>query len=222
MDEKTQFIRELQTRGCPACDHLVRTLDDYLAGFIAGFVDKNEVQDQYAAEDGFCPLHAWQLDQWASRRGLARGYPKLLDRMALVLSDHARSEKPVTGVAELIKGPPTCRICGLLRDEEGSYLNKVVLLLAAEEVKESYAHSQGFCLIHLYAVLKHPVAAETGRFLVARAALRFGEMARQMEIYTAKHDALPRHTLDRDEKDVVLRAMIHLYGARRLQLQRSA
>ncbi|MCX5827096.1 MAG: hypothetical protein NTV58_03720 [Deltaproteobacteria bacterium] len=222
MDDKTQFLRDLQTRGCPVCDHLVRALDDYLAGFIAGFVDKNEVQEQYAAEGGFCPLHTWQLDQWASRRGLAKAYPKLLDRMASVLSEHARSEKPLTEVAELIKGPLTCHICELLRDEEGAYINKVTPLLAAEEVKESYAHSQGFCMIHLAAVLNHPVAAETGRFLIAQAALRFGEMARQMEIYTSKHDSLPRQTLSRDEKDVVLRAMIHLYGARRLHLQGSA
>ncbi len=216
MDENKRFLRALETRGCPACDELIQIAENYYSRFVADLADKTECQERYAAGGGFCPFHTWQMEQFSSRRGLAAGLPRFLDRLASSLTELALAEKPTTNVPKLVTNPGNCCLCELLRQREEDYLAEVVPLLESKEVKDAYGRSQGFCLIHLQRIMQHPVADETRRLLTGHAVRSLREMARQMENYRAKCDSLRRHELTRDEKDVVLRALVHTAGARRL------
>jgi len=219
MDEKTRFLRSLKTRGCPSCDELICVAENYYARFIADLADNTECQEKYAAAGGFCPFHAWQLEQFSSRRGLAAGLPRFLERLASLLTEHALADKSWINMPDLVKTPRDCCLCDLLSNREGVYTAGIVHLLESKEVQDAYAQSQGFCLIHLRKIMHQSVTAETRRFLMEHAVRSLREMARQMENCRAKYESLQRHKLTRDEKDVVFRALVHTAGARRLPPQ---
>jgi hypothetical protein len=207
--------KDLKTRGCPVCDHLSRTIFDFFCSWLSPFANDEKIQEDFAADLGFCPPHTWHLASFASLQGLSQGYPKLLERLSHEL---ARLAKASTNVPEsikaLIKNSATCRVCSLLGDTEAAHIQQLDMFLEQAEGRQKYARSQGVCLKHLGLLITTVSSKEIVQFLLFEKARRFHEIAQNLRNYASKRDALRRDLITQDEGDAYLRALIHIAGAK--------
>jgi hypothetical protein len=209
------IVQDLRGRVCPVCNHLLQTSLDYFSGWINRFSNDKEVQEEFADELGFCPFHTWQLASLASPQGIARGYPELLKRLSHELSDLAGAMMNAPDrVFALVKGSESCRVCSLWRDTEAAYVQRLSLFLQEVQGRRAYADSQGVCLRHLGLLMETEPPPDCRQFLLSEAARHFDQIARDLQNYSAKRNALRRDLIIQDEKDAVFRALTHIAGDR--------
>jgi hypothetical protein len=212
---EADLVQDLQTRGCPVCQRMGRAAADFFAQWQYALSSDEAAQVAFAAESGFCPLHAWQLFALSSPQGTSQGYPKLVERLA---SEIAQLAATPAAVAQLPRVPDSgnCRVCGLLRAVEKAYIQRLAGFLQTAEGRGAYAQSQGVCLRHL-GLTAAAVASEDGvRFLLAEAARHLEEVAEDMQNFAMKREAIRRTLHNRDEEDAYVRAVIHLVGESRV------
>jgi hypothetical protein len=212
-----EMEKDLQTRGCPVCNRISRAASDFFVRWQYDLYGNEHVQQWYAANLGFCPLHTWQLEAVASPHGISHGYPRLAERFS---QDLVRLSKEATGIAHhvfsLVQRPETCRVCQELRECESVYLRRLAAFLNEPEARRAYGHAQGVCLRHLALLIKTTESGELARFLLKEASRRFEEVAEDMQSYSLKHDAVRRALHNQNEDDAYLRALIHIAGAKNL------
>jgi Family of unknown function (DUF6062) len=205
--------RDLRTRRCPVCNHLIQTSIDYFSQWINPFSQDEQIQEAFAVELGLCPFHTWQLASFASPQGISQGYPKLLKRISGELAELTRTLTNLPDrVFALIKDSQSCRLCSLLRDTEAAYIQRLALFLEEAQGRPAYANSQGVCLRHLGLLTEKVSSDETVRFLLAEAARHFDQIAVDLQSYSEKRKVLRRDLITSDEADAYLRALTHIAG----------
>lgn len=153
--------KDLKTRGCPVCDYMHRAVLDFFSQWVNAFANHGDVQDEYAASLGFCPVHTWQLESLISPRGISAGYPTLLKRFARELSELAGASGNLAKDVEKLARRDHCAICILTEEAEKIYVSELADFLRRNESRESYGQSQGVCLYHLSLLLASiPVSSE--------------------------------------------------------------
>jgi GTPase Era involved in 16S rRNA processing len=212
-DRPSDLAQDLKTRGCAACDHLVKTAFDFLAHWQYAISADEQAQRQFAGEKGFCPLHMWQLHAVSSSLGESVGLARLAEQTATLLQDATASSEPDAAVRSLLRDGKSCRVCQLLAGAESDYIDRLAAFVSAAEERDSYARSQGLCLRHLARLLPH-LSKPAAQFMVRAAARHFEENAEDMQNYAIKRDALRRALGNKDEEDAHVRALIHLAGAK--------
>jgi len=212
----TDLKRDLQTRGCPVCDHLEDALFVFFSRLQFDLTHDENIRKTFADECGLCRFHTWQLAAFSSTRGIATGFPPLLSRIAnelLRMADHGNErEVDQTFLRERIAD---CRVCGLLRQEEKTYMTRLTDFLDRKEGRSMYGASQGVCLRHLGLLVKC-VSPETAEFLLREAARRLREMETNLKSYGQKLESRNRHNCTPEEKGVDRRALIRIAGAKTL------
>ena len=214
---KINLIKNLQTRGCPVCDHIEERLFHFTTHFQRDLASDEKTQEDFADKGGFCPFHIWQLAAFSSDRGLARGLPAFLVKTADDLVKLAEDPSQLDSDNHaFIKDSFQCLVCDLLRQVEGKYIHLLSDLLQNEDGRLAYLSSQGVCLRHLKPLLAATKTGEIRRFLLSAAAHRFRDIKKDLSQYAQKHEALQRYALTKDEKDAVRRALIHMAGAKHI------
>jgi predicted GTPase len=212
---ETDLVRDLQTRGCPVCQCAGRAVTDFFAHWQYALSSDETAQNAFAAEGGFCPLHAWQLVALSSPQGISTGWPRLVEHVASQVSRAAHL--PATSrVLPNIPHGRDCRVCRLLREAEKTYILRLADFVQTAEGRHAYARSQGVCLRHLGLLVEAVGADGTAQFLLGEAARHFEEAAEDMQDFAMKREALRRTLHNRDEEDAYLRAVIHLIGEKRV------
>jgi len=213
--EEKDILKELKHSGCPVCNHMEEVIFEFLAKWQYALTNDEKVQQEYAAELGFCPAHTWQLATIATPRGLSRGYPRLLEHIAEELAKlNGASPDISNGIAALLKKSESCRVCRLLQDTEETYIRRLAALLEKEDARVAYARSHGVCLRHLSLLVPFLTSREVVRFLLAEKVKNLRDTAEDMQSYVLKHEALERGLINRDEQYAYLRALVHIAGAR--------
>lgn len=212
----TDLKRDLQTRGCPVCDHLEDALFAFFSRLQCDLTLEENARKTLADECGLCRFHTWQLAAFSSTRGIAKGFPPLLSRIAnelLRMADHGNERE----VDQTVLGErrADCRVCGLLRQEEKAYIDRLIDFLDREEGRSLYGTSQGLCLRHLGLLVKC-VSSETAEFLLRATARRLQEIEANLKSYGQKLESLNRHDCTPEEKNAGRRALIHIAGAKAL------
>jgi predicted GTPase len=208
------LLSDLETRGCPACEHLARTAFEFFAQWQYALVTDEHAQKAFAAELGFCPLHLWQLAAVSSPLGASVGWVKLAERLSQAVTQAATSPSASQDVPALVRRSTNCRICRLLRDAERKYVQRLAAAVQEPRGRETYARSQGACLRHIGLLLGALASEEARQFLLRHAARRFEEMAEDMQSYGMKTEALRCALQNADEMDAYRRALNHLAGAK--------
>jgi hypothetical protein len=188
---------------------------DFFAHWQYALSSDEAAQSAFAAESGFCPLHAWQLLALSSPQGISQGYPKLLERLA---SEIAQLAATSAAAPQLPRVPDSgnCRVCGLLRAVEKAYLQRLAGFLHTAEGRGVYAQSQGVCLRHLGLLVEAVGSDGAAHFLLGEAARHFEEVAEDMQNFAMKREAIRRTLHNRDEEDAYVRAVIHVVGESRV------
>jgi len=212
--QEADLVQDLQTRGCPVCQRLGNAAADFFAHWQYALSSDEAAQSAFAAESGFCPLHAWQLLALSSPQGISQGYPKLVERLAREIAPLAAA--PAAAQLPRVPDSGNCRVCGLLRAVEKAYLQRLAGFLQTAEGRQAYAQSQGVCLRHLGPLVEAVGADDPARFLLAEAARHFEEVAEDMQNFAMKREAIRRTLHNRDEEDAYVRAVIHIVGESRV------
>jgi GTPase Era involved in 16S rRNA processing len=212
--EQSDVAQDLQTRGCPVCEHLAKAAFGFLSQWQHALVKDEQAQAEFAAELGFCPLHLWQLEAISSPVGASVGQARLVGEVSRLLGQAAQSAASGSFPLQTIRKPDQCRVCRLLREAEATYIGRLADFVREAAGRQAYARSEGPCLRHLGMVLAVSTGEEATRFLLSEAARHFEEMAEDMQSFGIKTESLRRSVRNRDEEDAYLRALIHLVGGK--------
>ncbi len=211
--EKPDLPNELQEWACPVCNYLMNTAFEFYSRWQYDFATDEPTQRAFADQLGFCPLHTWQLAALASPQGLSLGYPKLLERVSITLSEVLDgASETADSVAALVRSPHGCQVCRLLQSGEQEHIARLSQFLAEPAGRDAYARGHGVCLRHLAALLAASPSADLARFLLGEAVRQFDQLAEDMRNYAIKRDAIRSGLLSGDEKEARLRALALLAG----------
>jgi predicted GTPase len=210
--KKIDIASDLRARGCAVCDHVIKIAHVFFAQWQYALASEEKAQRRFAADLGFCPLHTWQLHALSSPLGESIGLAPLAEEVSRLLQNMG-SESAVEAVRKLLHTSGSCRVCRLLAEVESDYLERLNAFLADENNRKLYERSQGVCLRHLAGVIGI-AREEVKRFLVAKAARDFSELAEDMQSYAIKRDAIRRHLTNLNEGDAYVRALVRLAGAK--------
>lgn len=216
--QTAQIAADLETRGCPICHRLKLAAFEFLTGWQRALSRDPSARQAFVTDLGFCATHTWQLRVVASDRGLAAGYALLLERLAdEVTRLSAEGGDLAAGLQRAAFDRRRCRACEHLDRTAADHVRGLALFVAQPAGRRAYARAQGVCLRHLVWLLAE-VAGDVGAFLLAHAARQLAACAEDMRGFAAKHDALRRDLLSRDERDALERALVRLAGERGLTL----
>ena len=205
---------DLQTRGCPVCSHIVEHASDFFAHWQYEIATEERAQAEFAAELGFCPLHAWQFLAMSSPHGASVGHARLAEEVARRLREVVAAPPRGDAVRQLVRDSRNCRVCGLLRRAEVEYIGRLAAMIGEASGRSQYRRSQGVCLRHLGMLVDASSTAGSREFLLSHAAQRFEEDAEDMRSYAMKHEALRRALENRNEEDAYRRAVLRIVGGR--------
>jgi predicted GTPase len=212
--KETDLAADLRTRGCAVCDHVVKTAHNFFTQWQYAIASDEKSQASFAAEQGFCSLHTWQLHALSSPVGESIGLARLTEHISRLLAKVDRGPAAASNVHKIVRTPETCRVCHSLNEAEAAYLARFADLLADERGRQIYERSKGICLRHLARLLATIASAEIREFLLATASRRLEETAEDMQSFAIKREALRRNLTNPNEDDAYLRALIHLAGAK--------
>ena len=211
---ESTLAHDLQTRGCPVCEHLTDVALRFFSRFQYDLAYDEATQQDFADVLGFCALHTWQLEAISSQVGASVGFARLTEHFSKIRAARARSPAHGHRPMKLGRDSAECRVCCLQREEEQDYLRRLAEFVDTSEGRAAYTSSQGVCLRHLD--LWTPVlrSDDTGRFVLEAASHRFEQMAEDMQSFSLKTEGLRRERCNDDERDACLRALVHIAGSR--------
>jgi predicted GTPase len=211
--KETDLASDLRTRGCAVCDYVVKTAHDFFAQWQYAIASDEKAQSSFAAEQGFCSLHTWQLHALSSPVGESIGLARLTEHISRLLAKVDRGPAAASNVHTILHTSGNCRVCHMLNEAEAAYLARLGAFLADARGRQIYERSQGICLRHLARLLAI-TSGEIRGFLLATASRRLEETAEDMQSFAIKRDALRRNLTNANEDDAYMRALIHLAGAK--------
>lgn len=206
--------RDLKTKECPVCWHMTKEAMDFFFHWQYMIATKEQAQDEFAAEHGFCPLHTWQLVAVSSPQGASIGFTKLAEMIATNLKENNDIILQGGEMKSIVSDSRSCRVCELLRRAEDQYIRRLTIFIGDVTGQSQYRNSQGACLHHLKMLVNIASSAESREFLLSHAAQRFEEDVEDMRSYTMKREALRRALLNRNEEDAYRRVIIRIVGGR--------
>ncbi len=209
----SDLAADLQTLGCPVCNHVVRAARDFFARWQYALSRDTAAQEKFAADLGFCPRHMWQLHKMSSPWGESIGFAALIEAISRRLAGIECDETAGYCVAKIARVEGNCAVCAMLQETQRAYVARLATFVSQPGGAQGYRRSAGVCLRHLgqmLALVSRPVR----EFLLSAASDRFAQVAQQMRAYAAKREAIRRDLITADEESASLRALIHIAGAR--------
>lgn len=205
----------LRTRGCPVCDYAANVAFEHFRHFQYELATQESAQRRFADRRGLCSKHAWQLGAMISPQGASSGLAPLVDRVATELLNRASSADR-WDVSKLVTCPAQCALCELVDGATREIISRLAEFISGPTGSRAYAASHGLCLKHLAQLLAALEAPSMRRFVLEEAARRFSETAEDLRAYVLKRDALRSGFLHGDEEDAYRRALVHLFGDKRV------
>lgn len=210
--EQKSIATDLRTRGCVVCNNVIKTARDFYAHWQYALSSDREARENFAAELGFCPRHAWQLHSMSSSWGESIGLAALTEEISHLLAKIECDETASSNVHKILRARENCRVCVMLEDAEAAYVERLGIFISDQEGAQTYKRSGGVCLRHLARMLA-VVSKPLREFLLTTASRRFEQVTQHMLSYAAKRDAVRRDLISVDEEDASFRALVHLVGA---------
>ena len=210
------IVADLQARSCPVCRHIEKYVFDFFAHWQYRISIEEQAQATFAAELGFCPLHTWQLLAVSSPHGASVGYARLVEQIGRSLAKTIAAPAGGDAVRRLVRDSQNCRICGMIRQAETEFIQRLAALIGEAAGRNQYRRSQGVCLRHLGMLIDAVSSIESQEFLLSQAIERFEEDAEDMRSYAMKHEAIRRALQNQNEADAYRRAIVRIVGARRV------
>lgn len=152
-------VREaLSLGGCPICRLANGSAQRFLDGFLYERVNDPRAREEFLASRGFCPHHAWALQQFYDAFGVAILYRHLLQELLQELQPFAEGT-PILGsrrgareaaarLRSALLPKRTCPACEVARSTEEAALAALLERLDVPEVRERLSTTSWLCLPH--------------------------------------------------------------------------
>jgi hypothetical protein len=143
--------------GCAVCRLTAASVHGYLSSLMYEYVNKPPTHIAVRAARGFCPTHAWHIEDQlnATALGVAVLYEgvlrTLLDDMGRVTPDSGRAQ--ITRATNALKPQGPCPACEHRDTVESHLLRNLLEHLDQDEFAAGLRRSAGLCLHHLRLIL---------------------------------------------------------------------
>lgn len=178
--------------GCPVCRLTAASVHSYLDSLMYEYFNEPPTHLAVRAARGFCPTHAWQIQDQitASALGIALLYEgvlrTLLQEMGTVSERASRVQ--VNKAAAALKPQGPCPVCVHRDTVEDHLLRSLLEHLDQPAFAEAFGRSAGLCLAHLRLALERNDPVKTkGRLLAAQQAI-WAQLQHELAEYIRKSD----------------------------------
>jgi len=178
--------------GCPVCRLTLDSVHHYLDSLIYEYVNEPPTHEAIRAARGFCPAHAWHVQDeiHASALGIAVLYEgvirHLLADMGPVEPGGGRRQLGQAESALAPRGPcPACEHQALVEEH---LLRNLLAHIGEPEFAAEFGASAGLCLPHLRQMLAQKGRAEHKTQVLAIQQAIWGQLQAQLAELIRKHD----------------------------------
>jgi hypothetical protein len=184
-------LLEALKEGCPICFLVKKTTHKFMDDFLYESVNDPGVRQEIKASQGFCNLHAWQLQKFGDGFGQAIVYSDLMNAVLKELEEINES----ISVKELLKrinlGTATrqiCIFCKQEKDAEERYISVFWESFDDPEFNFHYKDSFGLCLPHLALALKKYRNKRLAKELINIETGKISGLIAELKEFMRKHD----------------------------------
>ena len=196
MDKHTPYyelLEAIRQSGCPVCRLAIRSGDRFLETYSYEHVNDIEIRELVRAAKGFCHHHTWRLFHEHSPLGTALTFFDILGEASQQIGAAKEQQGFMRSLAARVRkglSPQgTCLGCDAQDNAEQRHLGLLVETLRGDrEAQETYANSDGLCLLHLRTALASRPAREATDLLLRVQEKRIAAVREQMSEIVRKAD----------------------------------
>ena len=207
--------------GCPVCRLTDASVHGYLESLMYEYVNKPPTHIAVREARGFCPVHAWHINDElsASALGIAVLYEGLLRTMlkdmGAVTPDSGRLQ--INRAANALQPERECPACEHRATVEDHLLRNLLEHLKHDAFADGLAHSAGLCLPHLRMALEQNGHTRAKARLLAIQQDIWARLQRDLVEYMRKNDYRFAGEEMGAEGDSSLRAIEQMSGKKGLR-----
>jgi small GTP-binding protein len=199
---------------CRICLRLERALREFMAQRQYEMSVSESDQRNHALRSGFCPVHTWQYEAFASPQGVCAAYSELLllyaKRIRLLAQNATSLQAMETGIRAMLPTSTSCAACQLAASTEKAAAREIARQLGSNDVSEGAA----VCAFHLRSVLMAGPALKAAASLLLEETRVFEQLAENMQNHILKHEAVRHHLSTSAERNAAMSGLAHLVGRR--------
>jgi hypothetical protein len=204
--------------GCPVCRLTLGSVHHYLDSLIYEYVNKPATHTAVRAARGFCPAHAWHIQEHinASALGIAVLYEGLIRTMLRDMGNvnPQGGRRQVTRAANALEPQAACPACAHQAIVEDHLIRNLIEQLAQDEFADAFRQSAGLCLPHLRQALERQGDIAAKARLIAIQQDIWTQLQRDLAEFIRKHDYRFADEAMGDEGTSPRRAIEQMAGAK--------
>lgn len=200
---------------CEICQRIQSVSFDFLCHYQYELAVSAQSQDRHAQARGLCITHTRQLAALASPRGVAVGYPALLEALSLTLERAARAAsagtKDVLARKDVLPDTHECALCRLCMVTLHETVADITRSLRQGTMRPPGSLS-GICMVHLPVLVSTLEDTELIGQVLTREAAILSRLADDLRRYATKHDAIRRQLASAEETEAADRTLKLIAG----------
>jgi len=200
---------------CEICQRIQAVSFDFLCRYQYELNVDQAAQDRHARSRGLCVTHTRQLSSLAASRGIAVGYPALLDALSATLARAANAAsvgvRDVLVRTDVLPAPGECVLCQLCVDTLKESVAGIAARLQHDEAS-SVESLSGICMLHLPELVAALEDTETIERVLSRESSILSRLADDLRRYATKHDAIRRQLASAEEAEAADRSLKMIAG----------
>ena len=220
MDKHTPYyelLEAIRQSGCPICRLAIRSGDRFLETYSYEHVNDIEIRELVRAAMGFCHHHTWRLFHEHSPLGTALTYFDILGEASQQIASSKVQQGFLRSLAararKRLTPQGTCLGCDAQSNAEQRYLGLLVETLRGDrEAQETYADSDGLCLLHLRAALVSRPSRDATDLLLRVQEKRIAAVRAQMSEIVRKADYRVKDRVTSEDIDSLPAALAQVVG----------
>ncbi|MBN1680928.1 MAG: hypothetical protein JW966_11615 [Anaerolineae bacterium] len=212
-----RLLEAFEQPACPICRLTLDSVHHYLDSTIYEYVNKPATHEAVRAARGFCPTHAWHIQNHinASALGVAVLYEGVIRHM---LNDMGRvgadgGKRQVTRAAAALQPKGPCPACTHQAIVEEHLLRNLLEHLEHDTFTGAFSRSAGICLPHLRQALELPGLIRAKAHLLAIQQDIWSRLQFDLSEFMRKYDYNSAHETMGVEADSPRRTIEQLSGS---------
>lgn len=216
------LLQAFSSPGCPVCRLTLDSVHHYLDSLIYEYVNEVETHAMIRAARGFCPTHAWHVQDSinASAFGIAVLYDGLIRLLLREVGevDPQGGRRQVAQAASALKPQAECPACVHQATTETHLLRNLLEHLDEPDFADAFSRSAGLCLPHLRQALDQPGSATPKAVLLHHQRAIWSRLHEHLDEFMRKHDyRFTAEEMSEDEGTSPRRAIEQMAGAKEIR-----
>jgi hypothetical protein len=215
------LLEAFKQPGCPVCRLTLDSVHHYLDSVIYEYVNKRDTHLAVRAARGFCPTHAWHIQEKVNASAL--GIAVLYEGLVRTILKDMGEVKPGSGrrvvgqAANALQAQGPCPACQHQATVEEHLLRNLLEYVEEEEFTEGLRASAGLCLIHLRQALDQSAPNNAKAHLLAIQQDIWGRLQQELAEFMRKYDYQFAHEKMGEEGTSPRRVIEQMAGSKGLR-----